>query len=767
MQAKALYKCTADDKGELSFEEDDIIVDVTESKEEGWFEGRVQGTSVRGLFPFNYVEFIPEQQQQQSLTPSKAIPLNNSSSETPARTLFSSSVSPPNSTLSSTWSVISNKDSSQDNHNDTPPADIITPSFVSRTDKGADAFDRVMAMQPPVIINKPPGGTTVVSKLAGLDNIQQQQPKPSIAPKPTQLLKKKPSIGNKNPTSTNTLATERLPTQSPIASLTNSASPSVASRVRSLSISASGTNSRPENTASVKLPSLYNKPNTNNTISPLIKTAAATIDTDNNSNSNKPDNNNITRKAIPIIQPKPYTSSTKSMTAAHNNRPMLKQPERVMFDNNLVNENEEDVEDVDGYQLVRPSQIRQRQAQGSTMMTPKAMPTLARVNLKPSSNSNILLPKQSNNISSSSSSSLPSKSPFSSSPSESPAGLSSSSNKDNKINLDGIPGASNPAPRLPSRPVSKAGRRSRSSKMVTTAVAASPDPVATISSTKLPPPGPKPKPSQFSVIASDAVIETSNSPSQRSKGRSISNPPPIQPKPFISKSIINNNNNHTKPDIPPTQNKPEGIIKKQSPPAAAQASTATTLKTTPAIPARPGTIEHNQQWQQQQQQQKIQSDDSNNNSNTEDTNVKPSEILMRTRSKSNGWTQPTSKYNNNVPVLPARSAVQKTEATAAVAIATAKKTPPPPPPSRPVQRQQNGPAAPRVPIRYEELFNAINDKGYVDGETTKIIWQRSKVADELLAKIWQQCDPQGSGLLDKNAFIQGMREIDAILESSM
>ncbi|KAG2225015.1 hypothetical protein INT45_003215 [Circinella minor] len=761
MQAKALYKCTADDKGELSFEEDDIIIDVTESKEEGWFEGRVQGTSVRGLFPFNYVEFIREQQQQQqqSLTPSKAIPLNNSSSETSARTLFSSSVSPPNSTLSSTWSVISNKDSSlssQDNHNGTAPADIITPSFVSRTgtDKGSDAFDRIMAMQPPVIINKPPGGTTVVSKLAGLDNIQ-QQPKPSIAPKPTQLLKKKPSIGNKNPTSTNTLATERLPIQSPIAPLTNSASPSVASRVRSLSISASGTNSRPENTAPVKLPSLYNKPNSNNTISPLIKTAAAAIDTDNNSNSNKPDNKNISRKAIPIIQPKPYTSSTKSTTAAHNNRPMLKQPERVMFDNNPVNENEEDVEDVDGYQLVRPSQIRQRQAQGSTMITPKAMPTLARVNLKQSSNSNILLSKQSNSISSSSSL-----------PSSSSAGLSSSSNKDNKKNLDGIPGASNPAPRLPSRPVSKAGRRSRSSKMMSTAVAASPEPVATISSTKLPPPGPKPKPSQLSAIASDAAIETSNSPSQRSKGRSISNPPPIQPKPFISKSInINNNNsnNHTKPDVPPTQNKPEGIIKKQSA-AAAQASTTTTLKTTPAVPARPGIIDNNQQWQQQQENQ---SDDSNNNSNTEDTNVKPSEILMRTRSKSNGWTQPTSKYNNNVPVLPARSAAQKTEATAVVAITSAKKTPPPPPPSRPVQRQQNGPTTPGVPIRYEELFSAINDKGYVDGETTKIIWQRSKVADELLAKIWQQCDPQGSGLLDKNAFIQGMREIDAILESSM
>ena len=768
MKAKALYDCTADDEGELSFIEGDIIVDVTESKEDGWFEGRVQGTSVRGLFPFNYAEFI-EEQQQQSLIPSKTTPLNNSSSETSATTLFSSSVSPPNSTFSSTWSVISNKDSSlssQDNHNDTAPADILNPSFLSRasTDKGPDAFDRVMAMQQPITINKPLAGTTVVSKLAGLDNMQQpQQQKPSIAPKPTQLLKKKPSIGSKKPTSTNTLATERFLTQPPLIPLSNSASPSVASRVRSLSISASATSSGPENAAPVKLPSLYNKPNSTNTIPLLMKTAAtpAAVDIDNSNNNNKPDNNNISRKAMPIIQPKPYTNSIKSTTATHNNRPMLKQPERVIFDNNPVNENEEDVEDVDGYQLVRPSQIRQRQGQGSAMITPKAMPTLARVNLKQAANNNVVSSKPYNNLSSSSSSSslssLPSKPVFSALPSSSPSGSASSPslNKDNKTKLDGIPGASNPAPRLPSRPVSKAGRRSRSSKAISTAVKSSPEPVVTTSSTKLPPPGPKPKPSQFSVVASDAVITASNSPSQRSKGRSISNPPPIQPKPFISKSN-NNNTNNSKPHIPPTQNKPEGIIKKR-PLGAIHAPTTTASKTTHPIPARPTTIERDQQWQQQQQQQQS----NNSNDNTEDTNVKPSEILMRTRSKSNGWTQPTSKYNSNVPVLPARNITPRTEATAA-----AKKTPPPPPPSRPVQRQQNVPAASGVPVQYEELFNAIHDEGYVDGQTAKLIWQRSKVEDELLAKIWQHCDPQGSGLLDKNAFIQGMREIDTLLGSS-
>ncbi|KAI8148807.1 hypothetical protein BJV82DRAFT_663161 [Fennellomyces sp. T-0311] len=554
MKAKALYDCTADDDGELSFKEGDILVDVTESIEKGWYEGRVQGTSIRGLFPYNYAEFITEPAMQ-------AIPLHSTSDS--SKTFGGHSVSPPNSTLSSTWSVISTKD--QDND--------------------SDAFDRVMQLPPVTLKPKP---------LAE---------KPSVAPKPSQL--KKP-VASKKPT----LPMERLPTQPPLIPLTSN----VASRVRSLSTSAT------HDQLPVKLPSLYKGE----------------------------------QKGTPIIRPKPYSAKPAA-------QPIRKeQPERVIFDNS-VNENEDDVEDVDGYQLVRPSQVRQRQA----MVTPKAMPTLARVNFKPPSP----LPASKPSSVSSAKSSSPSVSSVSSPP---------------KNKLDAIPAGSSPAPRLPSRPVSKAGRRSRSSKSITSS--------EPLTSSK-PPPNPKPKPSQFSAIHSP----------QRAKGRSVSNPPPIQPKPFISKL-----NNGSKPDVP-VQSKPDSIRK--PPPALATAS-----KTTPAVPLRPT------QWHQQRP--------------SEDTNVKPSELLMRSRSKSNGWTQSPKTVP---PDLPARNPPP-----------AAKKTPPPPPPSRPV-------------ARYEELFNAIHDEGYVDGQTARIIWKRSKISDETLAKIWEQCDPQGSGLLDKSAFIQGMREIDAFL----
>ncbi|KAI9499555.1 hypothetical protein BDB00DRAFT_794463 [Zychaea mexicana] len=308
-------------------------------------------------------------------------------------------------------------------------------------------------------------------------------------------------------------------------------------------------------------------------------------------------------------------------------------------------------------------------------------------------------------------------------PTSLPSTLKSSSSSPSDNKFEGISAANNPAPRLPSRPVSKAGRRSRSSK---TTAWTSPDPVTTTSA-KLSP-DTKPKPTQLATIVN-------SSPSQRSKGRSVSNPPPIQPKPFISKF------NNSKPDVP-NQSKPDGIQK--PPPAPATAS-----KTTPAVPLRQ-VAARREQWQRLPDNNKTSDNDNDDN---ESTNVKPSEILMRTRSKSNGWTQPTQK--NAPPVLPARNIAPKVEA--AVGIAAAKKTPPPPPPSRPVQ------SGPKVPARYEELFSAIHDEGYVDGPTAKVIWKRSKVTDEALAKIWQQCDPQGSGLLDKNAFIQGMREIDALL----
>lgn len=136
MKAKALYDCTADDASELTFKEGDILVDVVPSPEEGWYEGRIQGTNNRGLFPYNYVEFLTNSEK----------PVQDSK--------LGISVSPPNSTLSSAWSVISNKD---------PPEETELMATTPRSlDKKIDAFEKAIAAasskpkQKPAIAPKPP-----------------------------------------------------------------------------------------------------------------------------------------------------------------------------------------------------------------------------------------------------------------------------------------------------------------------------------------------------------------------------------------------------------------------------------------------------------------------------------------------------------------------------------------------------------------------------------------------------------------------------------
>jgi hypothetical protein len=84
LKARAIYDCTADDDQELSFKEKAIIVNskyiimifstssfiiiylksiiVVESSDKGWFEGTLEGTKIRGLFPDNYVEFFEEEE---------------------------------------------------------------------------------------------------------------------------------------------------------------------------------------------------------------------------------------------------------------------------------------------------------------------------------------------------------------------------------------------------------------------------------------------------------------------------------------------------------------------------------------------------------------------------------------------------------------------------------------------------------------------------------------------------------------------------------
>jgi len=55
-KARALFACSAEHESELSFEPNQIIQNVKNSREPGWLEGTINGK--RGLIPANYVEYL-------------------------------------------------------------------------------------------------------------------------------------------------------------------------------------------------------------------------------------------------------------------------------------------------------------------------------------------------------------------------------------------------------------------------------------------------------------------------------------------------------------------------------------------------------------------------------------------------------------------------------------------------------------------------------------------------------------------------------------
>ena len=57
-RVRTIYACAADHGSELSFEANQIIVNVKLSQEPGWLTGTLNGKE--GLIPANYVEFLPD-----------------------------------------------------------------------------------------------------------------------------------------------------------------------------------------------------------------------------------------------------------------------------------------------------------------------------------------------------------------------------------------------------------------------------------------------------------------------------------------------------------------------------------------------------------------------------------------------------------------------------------------------------------------------------------------------------------------------------------
>ncbi|KAK4519562.1 uncharacterized protein ATC70_009798 [Mucor velutinosus] len=685
---KAVFDCSADEPGELSFKEGDILVDVEESGEEGWYTGRIQHTSETGLFPYNYVvELLPAQKQEEP-------PL----SKFPPLDAFEAAISPNNA----------GKAFSKSNNNWTSTATATTIS------------------QPPIIAAKPKLASTA----------------PSSSSNSNVGLGIRVYGSNNNISSSSTFEKPQLKPIGSIKSMESSTSPT-----RSRSYSTSAVSNTPE-----KEPM-----NAEKTLRPSQLL-----------------NGKGTKSALELAlskgSPKSPSSSSSGVksnafsTSVGNSTGGIALPGLSTI---KLNSTPHDVveEEEDGFQMVKPSQLRSRQqvtpirpivSQSSSFASTTSTSTTA-PSWKKTTDTTVFT-----NVKTASPSSL-------SSTSSSPRPTSGSK-------LDAAPSTSTPMPRLPSRPVSTASRRSRNSRNSSSSLKSSPSTsnktTPTASNANLPPvretnektnsapPALKPKP-QIAATAQPNLPP-------RPKLRSTSNPPPIQPKPAMSsiEILLSKNKNELAVSATPS---------KSTTPPPRNAATKPVLSSTNKKPFNLSSKPSLDSWQSLD----------NAKESSHDVNIKPSALLKnnRVRSATNPvsystmpeWMSAVNKQPKpstatkpapvpyERPTSPIAHPVSRSPAPVAAAViepaaATTKKNPPPPPPSRPPKSQNSNSKQ-----RYEVLFDTIHDDGYVDGETAHFVWLKSKLSNEDLARIWRECDPDHKGLLDKHAFIDGMSKIDELL----
>jgi hypothetical protein len=607
MRMKAVFDCSADEPGELSFKEGDILVDVVESGEEGWYKGRIENTVETGLFPYNYVIEITDSPETIELNEKPEIPLNSTTT----------SVKP-------TWQAKS-------------PTAAVLASYPA-----LDAFEAAMS------------GTKVLS------------PKSSSPPVITAL---KPKLSTPKNDGIKVYAGTSTFEKPQLKSITQQKDSSP-TRLRSYSAS-----------------SVLSKTN-------------ADLDTEKTLRPSQLLNGKGTKSALELAlskgSPKPPSNLRSNSCSTKTNVTGIALVGMSKLNSNSSSSINTDVEDEDGYQMVKPSQLRQR------LPTPK-----------PISSQSALWKKS----------------------------LLESKDVQSTSKLDVAP-SNNPMPRLPSRPVSTASRKSRNSRNstkaslidITTKTNVLPVKEATTSE-KASPPIIKPKP-QISSATHPHLPP-------RPKARSSSNPPPIQPKPAMSSIEILMNRAASKEKSSTTHEIITTPSKSMTPPRA--------KKPAPPPPqSRTPTRSNMENWQ--------------TTTSPENGNIKPSSIL-RARSSTNPASM-VSDWNQPLKPTPAVASrvipVADTPAVVATVVEPRKKTtPPPPPPSRPPKSK----TLTEPKQRYEILFDSIHDDGYVDGETAQVIWVKSKLSNEDLARIWRECDPDHKGLLDKHAFIDGMSKIDELLLS--
>ncbi|CEP19603.1 hypothetical protein [Parasitella parasitica] len=672
---KAVFDCSADEAGELSFKEGDILVDVEESGEEGWYTGRIQNTVETGLFPYNYVVEIPAAQSQSNVD------------EKPI------SKFPPIDAFETAMSAGKTSKSSNTNNWTSFTANSI-PSPLA-----ADSKPKLPAASS-ISSNNTIG---LGIKLHGNSVITSTFEKPKLKP-----------IGNIKSTES---------------SLTRS---------RSYSTSAISNEAEKEPIQAektIKPSQLLNGKATKSALELALSKGSPKASSSNLKSNNTFSKSNTVGIALPGM------SSIKPSSSNNNN----------------------DLEEEDGFQMIKPSQLRQKQTSAPTIRPFASQSTSYTTSTTPSW-------KRTAETKTYGSTSGGNKS-------GSPSFVSSSK-------LDVAP-SSSPMPRLPSRPTSAASRRSRNSRISSSSPLSSSSlnssPNANLTAVRetneksAPPPILKPKPQINSTTATQPVLPP------RPKLRSTSNPPPIQPKPAMSSiemllSKSNKNDSiYTATATPNVSSKPT-----TTPPPRNAATKPVVPSAKPTTGAKLTTRPNLDSWKSAD----------NAKDQLDNANIKPSVVLKNNRARS--ATNPVSSPSSTAPpewmaaLKPEAPTITKpvlyerptspiahpvsrspaSTAAAAVKIEPAKKkaNPPPPPPSRPPKSKNiASDSHSKKKQRYEVLFESIHDDGYVDGETAHFVWLKSKLSNEDLARIWKECDPDHKGLLDKHAFIDGMSKIDELL----
>ncbi|KAG1109050.1 hypothetical protein G6F42_015774 [Rhizopus arrhizus] len=432
---KAVFDCSADEPGELSFKEGDILVDVEESGEEGWYIGRIQHTSETGLFPYNYVVELPSQKKEEPL--SKFPPID----------AFEAAMSPSSAKTSFSKSNTSN-----------------------------------WAISPPTIAAKPKLSSTAPSSSSN-SNVGLG-------------IRVYGSNNNNNNNNNNTFEKPQL---KPIGSI-KSMDATSPTRSRSYSTSAvlNTSEKEPMQTEKTLRPSqLLNGKGTKSALELALSKGSP--------------------KSLPSSSVKSSSNNALSTSMGGSSTGGIALP--GMSNTKLNNTHDAVEEEEDGFQMVKPSQLRSRQQQQVTPIRPIVSQSSA----------------------------------FTSTPSL------------NGSKLDAAPSTSTPMPRLPSRPVSTASRRSRNSRNSSSSLKSSPSASSrttpTVTNANLPPvretneksnPTPpilKPKP-QMAAAAAATTTTAAHATTQpnlppRPKLRSTSNPPPIQPKPAMSSIEILLSKNNT------------------------------------------------------------------------------------------------------------------------------------------------------------------------------------------------------------------------------